>query len=126
MKRLLIALALLLSSGASSCAQIKVDWKTTYRLNAVLDGISTYQFRQKGNIELNPLAAPFVNNDRWAEASLLLIGEIVLVDWIETKLKGKWKNLAYVVGALAHSYCIWNNRQFGGTMIPVPLIRIRF
>jgi hypothetical protein len=128
MLRPLLALALLLSSGASSFAQleVKMDWRNTYRLNAVLDGISTYQFRQHGAFELNPLAAPFVNRDRWVEAGLLLVGEMVLIDWVESRLRGKWKGLAYVVGALAHSYCILNNRQYGATMVPIPVLRIRF
>jgi len=127
MKRLLLALALL-TTGPFCWAQIRVsmDWKSTYRLNAVLDGISTYQFRQKGHFELNPIAAPFVNNDRWLEASLLLIGEMVLVDLIESKLPKKWKGAAYIVGALAHGYCVLHNRNYGATMLPIPVFRVRF
>lgn len=128
MKRLIpVTLASLLMGGFSFAQlNVKMDWRNTYRLNTILDGISTYQFRQHGHIEMNPIAAPFVNRDRWVEAGLLLIGEMVLVDWIESKLKGKWKNLAYVVGALAHGYCIWNNRSLRGTMIPVPVFKVRF
>lgn len=128
MKRLaLAALATSLLAGFSF-AQLKVemDWKITYRLNAVLDGISTWQFRQHGNLELNPIAAPFVNNDRWVEASLLLVGEMVLVDWIETRLPRKLKGLAYVIGSVAHGWFTWSNRQHGGTMIPIPILRVRF
>lgn len=127
MKRLLPPLLLaLVTPGILFAQKIEVDLKMTYRVNAILDGISTYQFRQHGNLELNPIAAPFVNRDRWVEAGLLLLGEMVLMDWIESKLKGKAKGLAYFLGALAHGYCTWSNRQHGGTMIPIPILRVRF
>lgn len=129
MKRLILLVLLTLPLAGFSFApdwEIKVDWKSTYRVNAVLDGISTYQFRQHGFTELNPIAAPFVNQDRWVEASLLLLGEMLLVDWLESRLKGRWKGLAYVIGALAHGYCTWSNRRHGATMIPIPILRVRF
>lgn len=126
--RLLATIATLLMAGfsISHTWEIRIDWKNTYRLNAVLDGISTWQFRQSGAIELNPIAAPFVNNDRWVEAGLLLVGEMVFVDWIESRLPRKCKGLAYFLGAVAHGYCTWSNRSHGATMIPIPVLQVRF
>ncbi len=127
MKRLLLAtVATSLMAGFSFAQKIDVDLKMTYRVNAVLDGISTYQFRQHGNIELNPLAAPFVNQNKWVEAGLILIGEMALVDWLESVLPRKLKGLAYAIGSLAHGYCTWSNRQHGGTMYPLPIFKVRW
>lgn len=109
-----------------SVIQVSFDWKATYRVNAILDGISTYQFRQHGAIELNPIAAPFVNNDRWLEAGILLLGEMAIVDWIESRLKGKYKGLAYIVGAVAHGICTWSNRKHGASVFPIPVLKVRF
>ncbi len=129
MRRFLFATLLTLLMAGFSFAQrweIRVDWRATYRVNALLDGVSTYQFRQRGFVELNPIAAPFVNRDRWVEASLLLAGEMELVDWVESRLRGRWRGFAYFLGAVAHGFCTWSNRRHGATVFPVPIVSVRF
>lgn len=97
-----------------------VDWQATYYHNLIADGLTTHQFVQRGYVERwNPLAKPFVDGGRWLEVAGLGALEV----WAVESLPARHRQGAYRLLGIVHGLAAINNGRFGGTVIPVVVVR---
>lgn len=124
--KLISLLALGAMTPSVFAQRITVDWRNTAIANSLMDTYQTYRFRQEGFVELNPLFAGFVNNNK---PETTLLGGLALTIGVDATIRSLPKSQqtsAYLAWSLLHLYAVEKNRKRFGYGFPIIAASVKF